>query len=364
MVTSYPPIHCGIGTYSSYLIDQLRELHNRVFIVCHRGGKGLDCHAVFNVHDHDLAYKAFKAMLELKPDVVHIQHEFGLFGEQRGATVIPLAYYFKLSRMPLAVTLHTVSEKQDYQEGIIEKALVNTADAVIVHEDYQRELILQRAGAKENIWVIPHGVRQIERTLQAKEKLGLSGKKIVLIIGYFRKSKNFEQMIRVFPHVEEKVKDVVLVIASGARRPEDIAYKEEFLKYAAQSEAGNHIREMHGPFSQERFDLIFSSADVVVLPYLKGAQSGILAHSLAFGVPHVVSSEVRAMAHLVQKVQSGLVGGSDSELAEAIARILTQKELAAELSANARRYVKKYLSWKVIASRHLEVYNKVQKKSG
>jgi hypothetical protein len=48
IISSYLPIHCGIATYSSYLIEELRRLGNRVYIVCHKGGKGLDCYPTFN----------------------------------------------------------------------------------------------------------------------------------------------------------------------------------------------------------------------------------------------------------------------------------------------------------------------------
>lgn len=264
IISSYLPIHCGIATYSSYLIEELRRLRNRVYIVCHKGGKGLECYPAFNYEDPDLPHNAFKAMMKLVPDLVHIQHEYGLFGEQRGMNVIPLAYKFKLSQIPTVVTLHTVLKKCDYEEQIIEKALVEIADAIIVHEQYQRELIIERVGHQDKIWVVPHGVREIKLISKAKEKLNLADKKIVLLVGYIRRSKNFERVVRIFPKVAESVDDVLLLIASGMRRPEDFAYRDEFLELVASSAAKDKIKVLHGPFSEEKFDLILSSADVAV----------------------------------------------------------------------------------------------------
>ncbi|MFQ5721049.1 MAG: glycosyltransferase [Candidatus Aminicenantales bacterium] len=278
MITSYLPLHCGIATYSSYLIEELRKLGHRVFIVCHKGGEGLDCYPVFNYDDPDLAYKAFKTMLKLNPEVVHIQHEYGLFGDQRGMSAIPLAFKFKLSNIPTVITLHTVLPECNYQERIIEKALVEVAEVIIVHEQYQKELIKSRVGIEDKVWVIPHGVRTIEPIPKAKEKLNFKGQKIVLLLGYFRRSKNFERVVRIFPQVAEAVKDSLLLIASGARRPQDIHYQEEFLELVARSRVRDRIKIILGPFSQQKFDLILSAADLVVLPYRKGAQSGIMAH--------------------------------------------------------------------------------------
>ena len=363
IISTYPPLDCGIGTYSSYLIEELRRLKNRVYIVCHRGGEGLDCYPAFDYNDPDLPHKAFEAMMKFTPDLVHIQHEFGLFGEQKGMNVIPLAYKFKLSHIPIVITLHTVSEKPDYEEQIIRKALVEIAEAIIVHEEYQRELIKKHLGHEDKIWVIPHGVRKIKRVskLKAKEKLGLVGKKIVLLQGYFRRTKNFERVVRLFPKVADDVIDALLIIASAARRPEDIAYRDEFLELVAESRAKDKIKVLVEPFPEQRFDLILSSADVAVLPYLEGAQSGIMAHCLAFAKPMVVSSDIQALVDLIQKSRSGLVAGTDAELKEAIINILTEKDLAKEFSDHARRYVEKHLSWKVIASKHMGAYNEVLK---
>jgi len=361
MISSFPPLECGIGTYSSYLIEQLRKLHTKVYIVCHKGGKGLDCYPAFNYDDPDLPHKAFKAMMELSPDLVHIQHEYGLFGEQRGMNVIPLAYKFKLSQIPTVITLHTVLKNCDYEEQIIEKTLVELIDATIVHEQYQKELIMERIGHQNKIWVIPHGVRDIKPVSKAKKKLSLEDKKIVLLVGYIRRSKNFERVVRIFPKVAESVDDALLLVASGARRPEDFAYRDEFLEFVANSVAKDKIIVLLGPFSEEKFDLILSSADVAVLPYLRGGQSGIMAHCLAFAKPIVVSFDVQALADLVQKTRSGFVARTDSELAEAIVTILTEKNLAKEFSDNARSYVEKHVSWQIIASRHMDIYNKILK---
>jgi glycosyltransferase involved in cell wall biosynthesis len=363
IISTYPPTECGIATYSSYLIEELRRLRNKVFIVCHSGGEGIDCYPAFNYKDPDLPHRAFEAMMKLTPDLVHIQHEFGLFGEQKGMNVIPLAYKFKLSHIPIVITLHTVSEKPDYEEQIIRKALVEVADAILVHEEYQRDLIKEQFGHKDKIWAIPHGVRKIKPVLKvkAKEKLGLADKKIVLLQGYFRKSKNFERVVRIFPSVVEKVDDALLLIASGARRPEDIAYRDEFLKFVAKSKVKDKIKVLPGPFPQSRFDLIFSSADVAVLPYIRGAQSGIMAHCLAFARPMVASSNIRSFVDMAQKTKSGIVTETDSEMTEAIVRILTDRDLAKEFSNNARRYVEKHLSWQVISSKHMGVYNQVIK---
>ena len=362
IISTYPPIECGIATYSSFLIEELRSLQNRVYIVCHMGGEGLDCYPTFKADDPDLADKAFKKMMALMPDLVHIQHEFGLFGEQRGMNVLPLAYKFKLARVPLVITPHTLNLNFSYEEKIIIKALVEIADASVVHQEYQRKIIKEDFCNKEKVWVIPHGVHEIKPILKAKEKLGYQDKRIILLQGYFRRSKNFELIVRIFPEVAKRVDNALLLIASGARNPVDNLYRDEFLEFVAQSETRDQIKVLSGPFPQETFDLILSASDVAILPYLKGDQSGIMALSLGCGKPVVVSSCIQAMADLVRKSESGLVAGTDTEFIEAIVSILTDKDLAKRFSANAKRYVEEHLLWRIISSKHIEVYNRIRTK--
>jgi len=152
-----------------------------------------------------------------------------------------------------------------------------------------------------------------------------------------------------------------LLIASIARRPQDITYRDEFLEFVAKSKVKDKIKVLPGPFSQSRFDLILSSTDVAVLPYIRGAQSGIMAHCLAFARPMVVSSDIRAFVDMVQKTKSGIIAGTDSEMTESIVRILTDRDLAKGFSNNARRYVEKNLSWQVISYKHMGVYNQIIK---
>jgi len=37
IISTFPLIECGIGTYTSYLVEKLRKLHNQVYIVSQLG---------------------------------------------------------------------------------------------------------------------------------------------------------------------------------------------------------------------------------------------------------------------------------------------------------------------------------------
>ncbi len=358
MITSFPPIECGIASYSDYLVDALRQRKNDVYVVSHLGGAGRQVFPVFNYEDEDLARKAFSTMGRFSPDVVHVQHEFGLYGKDFGMQVVPMLLLFRLNGFPVVVTLHTVYPEMPPQQRIILENIMANADRVIVHEALQKEtLINQRiAGNPDAVFVIPHGAREIDPVPDAKKRLGLpENAKIILLIGYLRPSKNFEDIIEILPQIAGKVKDSYLVLAGKVRGYEYRDYRRMLYQMIASSPVKDRIRVIRGQLKQDTFDIIISAADVVVLPYKITAQSGILAHSLAFGRP-VVASDSGTLPDVLSRADCGIVCRSRDDYVDAIVRVLLDKDLARKFSKNARAFVRNEISWRIIAQRHEDIY--------
>ncbi len=362
VVSTYPPIQCGIGTYTKYLTDRLIDLEQKLYIVSQFGGRGERVYPAFDAQDPDLAEKVFRMMVKFPPDIVHIQHEFMLFGKDEGVSCIPLVHRFKIAGIPVVITLHSVYEEFTRERKIVLDALIRGADRVIVHEEYQKESILKKIGQFDNIRVIPHGARELKPVPDAKKKIGLDEDiKMVLLCGYIRPTKGMDTVIKIFPQIAKGVEKVMLVVASKIRQNHHREYRDKLFQMIENSPAFQKIYVMKGPIPQETFDTIMSAADVIPLPYRKGAQSGIFAHCLAFGAPVVVSSDVRSLREAVTSVNCGLVAKSDEEFAKCIIKLLRDDSLRSELSRNAREYVRKTVSWKLVAKRTLEVYQELIK---
>ena len=360
MISTYPPIECGIATYTNYLVEALRPAGNEVYIVSPFGAEGKMVFSVFHFDDADLPKKTFRTILKFTPDIVHIQHEYGLFGERPGVNFLPLLYKFKLAKIPVVVTLHTVYEDFTDEQRIILKGLLPAADGIIVHEEYQKKVILEKIGKYNNIFVIPHGVRETDIIPDARKKIGLNGKKkVILLAGYFRPTKGLDRIVKIFPQIAKEEPRAVLVIANKTRRQDFTEYQKNFFYLVNESPVIDRIRILRGQFPQDTFDAILSSADVIPMPYLTGAQSGFMASALAFGRPLVVSPEVRAIRELVEKSKCGFVAENNQQFVGSIVKILKNEQLARKLSRNAIGYVQKNLSWKLIAQKTMDVYRKL-----
>lgn len=360
-ISTYPPIECGIATYTQYLTEALRKKATDVYVVCHVGGSGTQVFPAFDYEDGDLAEKAYSTMVRFTPDVVHVQHEYGLFGKHYGVSVVPLLIQFRMLGIPIVTTLHTVYQEIDAPHQILLESMVLNSDRVIVHEEYQRKTLEQTLpqGLRSKIAVIPHGAREVEILTGARKKLGLpEDKKIILIIGYIRPSKNFELVIDIFPKIRERYPDAVLVMAGKIRGQEYVDYRNFLYQKIASSPAKDNIIIIRGQLPQDVFDQLLCAADVVVLPYKLSSQSGILAHCLSFGRP-IVASNSQALLDAVAKTKAGLVCDGEMDFIDNIVRILSNPEFASTLSENGRRYVREHISWSIVADKHLALYRKI-----
>ncbi|MCP4681677.1 MAG: glycosyltransferase [Desulfobacterales bacterium] len=359
-VSTYPPIECGIATYCSYLVEPLKAKSNEVYIVSQLGGAGDKVFNAFNSQDDDLAEKIFDMLIKFTPDIVHIQHEFGLYGTRFGVKIISLIYSLRVAGIPVVTTLHTVYRDISREHKIILDPIIRGSDAIIVHEEYQRKVIDAEFDGPENISVIPHGVRDVTPNKDAKESIGLPGKKIILLAGYFRPTKGFLRIVRIFPEIAERVPDCVLVVAGKMRMTEYEEYREEFYSEINNSPVNDRITVFRGQFPQNTLDTIISAADVAPFPYEVGAQSGMMAQALAFNKPFVASS-LESFKNIARESEGGVIASSDREYVDSICSILEDDSYSARLSANIKRYVAGKLKWDVIADRHLELYNTLVK---
>jgi len=358
IISTFPPIECGIGAYTSYLVEKLRKLNNEVYIVSQLGAEGDKVYPVFNGTDGDLAEKAFETMIKFTPDVVHIQHEYGLFGKDMGVSIIPLLYKLKFAGIPVVVTLHSVYEDFSEKQALITDAILRIAQAVIVHHDFQRESLRANIRKEGKVYVIPHGAREVAPVPGAKRKLQVGGKKTILVPGYFRPTKGYDRIIKMFPDVVREVPHAWLIIAGKTRLQEYRDYRDHIFRLVEESPVGDRILVLRGQFPQKTFDTIICASDVVPMPYQKGAQSGIMAHCLSFGKP-IVASPLKAFVDTIEKAKAGLIAERDEEFKAGIVKILKDEKLARDFSENALRFVKNHVSWRRIAKETVKVYHEI-----
>ena len=356
-ISTYPPIECGIATYTQYLSDAVKECRKEVVVISQVGAMGEKVFPIFSSGDSDISNKIFHLASKLTPDVVHIQHEFGLYGSEHGIQIIDFILRCKIAGVPVVTTLHTINDNAERSEHIILENIIKNSSAIIVHEEFQKKIINKNFGFKDKIFVIAHGVRNCNHHPEAKELLNIEDKKVILLAGYFRPTKCFDKIVKLFPDVVKKIENAVLLVAGKMRGLEYSDYQQYFFNLINTSPVKENIHVLRGQFPQHTFDIIMSAADVVVLPYEKGAQSGILAQSSAFNIP-AVTSELLSFKLWNEKSGGGLTANNDKDYIRHIYNILTDKKQQTKLKNNIKEY-NKDIFWSEIAKKHLLVYEKI-----
>jgi 1,2-diacylglycerol 3-alpha-glucosyltransferase len=361
IVSTYPPIECGLASYSQYLVESLRKTKNEIFVISQYGAIGESVIPAYNPDEHGLSKKIFDAVKKITPDIVHIQHEFGLYGDMDGIAVLDLIFRMKFSNIPVVATLHTVRETFEHREKMVFQTMCRELDMIIVHEKEHIKILRDCYGiAPKKIYHVDHGIRTTAPYMDAKKKLGLEGKKVVLLLGYVRETKGFHRIIDLFPSIVERVNDACLVLASKVRVSELNEYRQSLFIKIKNSSVSDNIEVFRGMFPQKTFDYILSAADIVALPYILGAQSGIMAHAFSLGKP-VIASDLQAFKNIINVSKAGLIAKNDNEFVEKISNLLTDDKLRLQMSKNALKYVKDELSWDLIAKKTSEIYHKYDK---
>lgn len=165
-VSTYPPQACGIAEYTYDLAHALQARGHSVTVLAETryGADNTLDHGipVYRLWDRRSAYTApfgLKSVLQAvagsrrKPDVVHIQHEFGLFPSTESLTEFTTGIVAQ--GIAVVATLHTV---------LPEPLALPLTSRAIVHTASQAHLLMSRwkediALGPQTYHLIPHGVR-------------------------------------------------------------------------------------------------------------------------------------------------------------------------------------------------------------
>lgn len=165
----------------------------------------------------------------------------------------------------------------------------------------------------------------------AKAALGLSDQQVVLFFGYIRPYKGLATLIEAFAHC--RLENAQLLIVGECY--ED---PKRYRQLIATSGVADQIHWIAEYVPNEQVLLYYTAADVVVLPYHSGTQSGVQRIAFAFSKP-VIVTDVGGIAEDVRAYNAGIVvPPADVEaLSTAIRAILDDPSLRDRYAAGARR---------------------------
>ena len=303
--------------------------------------------------------------VKAKPKLFHIlwNNKFELFDRTL------LMIYYKLMRKRLVFTAHNVNaSKRDSNDSWMNRfslrAQYALSDHIFVHtEGMKAELLSDFWVPESKVSVIPFGINDTVpntslSSAEAKRQLGISSSdKTMLFFGNIAPYKGLEYLTAAFTELSNKDRSYRLIIAGRPKGSED------YWKKIQQSIAANGTRDrIIGRIEyipDEETELYFKAADVLVLPYTRVFQSGVLFLGYSFGLP-AVAADVGNLKEEITEGGTGLVFKTrdSSDLARKIEGYFSS-ELFRNLEsrrAQIKAYANERYSWNKVAAIVIDVY--------
>jgi glycosyltransferase involved in cell wall biosynthesis len=152
------------------------------------------------------------------PDVVCLQHEYGIFGGQRGGFIVELVQDLKI---PLITTLHTVLKDPSPQERQILVQLSEVSHKLVVMSERGAQFLRDVYHVPESkIGLIHHGILDVPflESDPCKSKIVADDKIIILTFGLLSPGKGIEYMVDALPDIV-RLHPEVLYFVVGATHP-------------------------------------------------------------------------------------------------------------------------------------------------
>lgn len=228
------------------------------------------------------------------------------------------------------------------------KKAYQKADAVITTSEVNKEILVNEYSINEKlIKVIPHGV-DISHFNKTRQK---ADSKIILYVGILSKRKGVKYLIKAMDIVRKRTIDIKLIIVGdGAER--------KYLKSLVKRLNLQKFVEFTGFVNEEKLIDYYRDADIFVFPSLKEGFGQVLVEAMACGIP-VISTNTSAIPEVVGNAGILVKPRNSKALAEAIIKLIEDKDLRDELCRIGRKRVEENFTWDKIAEKMLKIYEEV-----
>ncbi len=307
---SFPPRECGIATFTKDVVESFdRAFHtsSEIIAIDEPGGEvrqyGPEVVARLQ-QDRREAYHDIAAIVNAHPaEVLNIQHEYGLFGGERGEWLVDA---LKAIEKPVALTLHTVLPEPDEVMLRVTRELCAHSDCVVVLSQTGSNLLTGVYGIDpQRIRVIHHGVPDVpfRSTDAAKASFGIGQRMVISTFGLINRGKGLEYAIEAMRRVVASHPETLYLILGEThpvvRRQEGESYRESLIQRVHDYGLQNNVQLVDKYLDFDELVSYLEATDIYLTPYLNPTQivSGTLAYAVGCGkaivsTPYLYAEEV------------------------------------------------------------------------
>jgi len=353
-------VECGISTYSEHLttfypIGNTIIFANKLLMLSDTQINLL--HPIFRCWNRLGDYKELtQKVLDSQIDIVHFQHEFGLF--QNFEAFEAMIQELKNKGIKIVITFHTVFSDGHHILNYRIIKLLNYVDLVIVHHQKIKEIL-----DFKNCVVIPHGSVKVKpkQKSEARKYLNIPDDKFVcMFLGFISPNKGQIEASIAISNLKKEFSNIYLLIAGlpviNGSNFENLEYCLNLFRGVRRMNSFDVIRIIPRFITEQDFDYYAGAADIFIENhgYTQYSTSGISHLIMSYGKPSV-SSRSFILNDLNEERSVKFNIGDINGMEESIKKLILDNSLREELGKNALEFAKETY-WDRIAKKHLELY--------
>lgn len=369
-LSTFPPTQCGIATYTQDTIKGITDVF----------GKSISCQIcelvdspkekptqafTLNTKDKKEYAKVAEAINKDKSvKLVHIQHEFGLFGGNYGDYLLD---FLNVIKKPLTYTFHSVIPNPNNELKTFVKLLLSYSNSVFVMTNQSKEILINDYGIDDEIITcVPHGTHIViyETPDQAKLKFDIQDRKVLSTFGLLGEGKNIETGLQALPKIIAKDPNVLYLII-GKTHPNLIidgvdAYRDKLEALVEDLNLKDNVRFINQYLDTDELLDYLKATDVYLFTSKDPNQavSGTFAYAMSCACP-IVASKIPHTLEVLTPDSGILVDiGNVDQFAKATIKLLSDDNLRREMGINAFRKTRAS-SWENVAITHMDTYKKL-----
>jgi glycosyltransferase involved in cell wall biosynthesis len=366
-LSTFPPTQCGIATYTQDTIKGITDIF----------GKSITCE-ICELVDQPKAKttQAFtlntknkaeypKVAEEINNDksikLVHIQHEFGLFGGNYGDYLLD---FLNVIKKPVTYTFHSVIPNPNNELKTFVKLLLSYSNSVFVMTNQSKEILTKDYDIDEKIITcVPHGTHIViyETPDQAKEKFDIQDRKVLSTFGLLGEGKNIETGLQALPKIIEKEPNVLYLII-GKTHPNLIkdgvdAYRDKLEGIVEDLNLKDNVRFINQYLDTNELLDYLKATDVYLFTSKDPNQavSGTFSYAMSCACPMVASKIPHTLEVLTSDCGILVDIGNVDQFSEATIKLLSDDNLRQEMGINAFTKTRAS-SWENVAITHMNTY--------
>ena len=270
----------------------------------------------------------------------------------------------KILGLKVVYTIHdVVSFENSRSSDKLSNWIYKRANKILTHNKFSEDIFRRHyKNINTEIDIIPHGnyvpfLKISKDKILSRNHLKIpQNKKVLLFFGMIKKVKGLEILLQAMKEVIEKNSDVFLVIAGRVWKNDFSIYQ----KIIDDNKLLNYCL-IHNKFiPHEDVDHYYASADLVVLPYTRIYQSGVLMMSMSYEKA-VIVSDLPPLTEVVQDMKTGFVFESENpkSLSEKLNQILADTNKLEEVRIKGSEHIKSKYDWLEIGKATKKSYQSI-----